>query len=96
MPVTSVSQFMRELRMVAEWNGWQIVEEVVAKGGSGANGQKPRPNPIVERVGGIRIAVAPGGDQPTALFDPLVLRLLALPAPYPLAHISGTTSTSPL
>lgn len=96
MPVTSVSQFMRELRIVAERNGSQIVEEVVAKGVRGANGQEPRPHPIVERVEGIRIAVAPGGNQPTALFDPLVLCLLALPASYPLAHISGTTSTSPL
>ena len=37
---------------------------------------------------------APAADQPTSLSAPLVLPSVALPAPYPLAHTSDTTSTS--
>jgi hypothetical protein len=33
-------------------------------------------------------------DQPTSLSSPLVRRSPTLPAPYPLAYISDTTSTS--
>lgn len=35
-----------------------------------------------------------GADQPTSLSVPLALPVLALLAPYPLAHTSCTTSTS--
>ena len=38
---------------------------------------------------------APAADQPISLSAPLVLQSLALPAPYPPAHTSDTTSTSP-
>ena len=37
---------------------------------------------------------APDSVPPTILFYPLVLSPLPLPAPYPLTHISDTTSTS--
>jgi len=39
----TVDNQLRELRMVAERNGWQIVEEFVDKGISGAKGREQRP-----------------------------------------------------
>ena len=39
----SVDNQLRELRMVAERNGWQIVQEFVDKGISGAKGREQRP-----------------------------------------------------
>jgi DNA invertase Pin-like site-specific DNA recombinase len=39
----TVDNQLRELRMVAERNGWQIVQEFVDKGISGAKGREQRP-----------------------------------------------------
>jgi DNA invertase Pin-like site-specific DNA recombinase len=39
----TVNNQLRELRVVAERNGWQIVQEYVDKGISGANGRNQRP-----------------------------------------------------
>lgn len=39
----TVDNQLRELRMVAERNGWQIVEEFIDKGISGAKGREQRP-----------------------------------------------------
>jgi hypothetical protein len=39
----TVGNQLRELRMVAEQNGWQIVEEFIDKGISGAKGREHRP-----------------------------------------------------
>lgn len=38
----SVDNQLRELRLVAERNGWQIVQEFVDKGISGAKGREQR------------------------------------------------------